>query len=325
MGKLIFAGILLVAAFLVSRFLKGAARRVAANPRTADQSGSLSFFGNLTFGVGAAIAAFIVLWSTFRIVPVGSVGVVSVLGNLNETPLYSGFNMVNPLAEVTMMTTQIQKHNARYDSSSKDLQKVHVEMTLNYSLVPAKAPEVFKRVGTDYQNVIIDSAAQEVLKAETARHVASEILQQRPTVKDNTHKNLSVWLSKYGIELAEISLADVNFDREYTQAIEAKQVQEQKAEQKRYEILGAQRDAEIRAAKAKGEADAVREEAKGRADALQIEGTAQADYNKKVAESITPMLLQKEYLKKWSGNLPTYMFGDSKVAPVFQIPTEGHK
>ena len=315
MGKLIFAGIVFLIAFAVSRLLKG----WASKDREDAAFGTL---GTVTFWAGFLISVGIVAFSTFRVVPAGHVGVVSVLGKVQEMPLYPGFSLVNPIAEVTEMSTQIQKHAAKYDSSSKDLQKVHVDMTLNFSLVAAKAPEIYSKVGVDYSGIIIDSAAQEVLKAETARHNASEILQQRPTVKDNTQKNLSIWLAKYGIQLAEISLADVNFDREYTLAIEQKQVQEQKAEQKRYEILGAQRDAEIRAAKAKGEADAVREEAKGRADALQIEGAAQAEYNKKVAESITPLLLSREYLKRWNGDIPKYMFGDSKIVPLFQVPQD---
>lgn len=321
MGKLIFAAIILVVAFIVSRFFKRNAAAVT-NPRDSAFKEGAAFAAKAVFGIGFAIAGFIVVYSTFRVVPAGSVGVVSVFGKVQETPLYPGFNMVLPFAEVTEMSTQIQKHSAKYDSSSKDLQKVHVDMTLNFALVAAKAPEVFQKVGVDYSSVIIDPAAQEVLKAETARHVAADILQQRPAVKDGTQRELRTWLAKYGIELTEISLADVNFDHDYTQAIEQKQVQEQKAEQKRYEILQAQRDAEIRAAKAKGEADAVREEAKGRADALLIEAAAQADYNQKVAASMTPMLLQREYLKKWDGNLPKYMFGDSKVMPLFQVPQD---
>lgn len=318
MGKLVVAGVVFVLAFVISRILK------ANSKRGGDES--FATIGNATFWIGLGIAAFTMAWSTFRIVPAGSVGVVSIFGHVQETPLYPGFNLMRPWAEVTEMSTQIQKHTARYDSSSNDMQKVHVDMTLNFFLIPARAPEIFQKVGVDYVATIIDgNAASEVLKAETAQHNAAEILQKRPIVKANTQKNLTDWLAKYGIQLTEISIADVNFDPDYTHAIEQKQVQEQKAEQKRYEILQAQRDAEIRAAKAKGEADAVREEAKGRADALQIEAAAQAEYNKKVAESMTPMLLSREYLKKWDGNLPKYMFGDSKVMPLFQIPTESNK
>lgn len=320
MGKLIFAGIVFVIAFIVARFFKKASMSKSMD------AASFGVASRVSFWAGFAIAAAIVAFSAFRVVPAGSVGVVSVMGKVQDTPLYPGFSFVNPIAEVTQMSTQIQKHSAKYDSSSKDLQKVHVEMTLNFFLIPAKAPAVFQDIGVDYVETIINgNSASEVLKAETAKHNASEILQQRPTVKDNTQNNLNKWLSKYGIQLTEISLADVNFDPDYTHAIEAKQVQEQKAEQKKYEILGAQRDAEIRAAKAKGEADAVREEAKGRADALLIEAAAQADYNQKVAASMTPMLLSREYLKKWNGDLPKYMFGDSKVVPLFQVPTETNK
>lgn len=322
MSKLILAGVIFLIAFVVSRFFKNSAARVLANPRTTQDAPFYLLVSKACFFGGFLIAAGIVLFSTFRVVPAGSVGVVTIMGKVQETPLYPGFSMVNPIAEVYQMSTQIQRHSAKYDSSSKDLQKVHVDMTLNFALIATKAPEMFQKVGADYSNVIIDPAAQEVLKAETARHVAADILQQRPTVKDRTQDALKAWLSKYGIDLTEISLADVNFDPDYTRAIEQKQVQEQKAEQKRYEILQAQRDAEIRAASAKGEADAAREAARGRADALQIEAAAQADYNKKIAESLTPVLISNEYLKRWDGKLPVYMFGDSKVAPMFQLPAQ---
>src|SRR5882672_8126118 len=155
MGKLIEAGIFFVLAFLISRYLK----RTAANSR---DSASLLAASTSVFWVGLLISASIVLFSTFRVVPAGSVGIVSVMGKVQDTPIYPGFSLINPIAEVTTMSTQIQKHSAKYNSSSKDLQKVHVDMTLNFSLNAAKAPEVFQKVGIDYAAIIIDSAAQEV-------------------------------------------------------------------------------------------------------------------------------------------------------------------
>jgi hypothetical protein len=77
------------------------------------------------------------------------------------------------------MDTRVLKHTAKYDAASKDLQAVHVEMVLNYRLHPDRAPEVYKSIGLDYSAVIIDPAAQEVLKANTATHNAAEILLRR--------------------------------------------------------------------------------------------------------------------------------------------------
>ena len=227
--------------------------------------------------------------------------------------------VLNPLYDIVVMDGRVGKHVAKYDAASKDLQAVHVEMVLNYRLHPDRAPEVYKSIGLEYSSVIIDPAAQEVLKANTATHNAAEILLRRPAIKADIQRELTVWLAKYGIELKEASLANIRFDQNYEKAIEAKQIEEQKAEQKRYELIQAQRQAEIIAAAAKGRGDAAREEAKGVADATRIKGEAEATYNARVSSSLTSPLIQQQYLSKWDGRLPQYSFGGNAV-PLVQIP-----
>jgi len=193
---------------------------------------------------------------------------------------------------------------------------------LNYRLVPERAPEVYRSIGLGYSSVIIDPAAQEVLKAQTATHNAAEILLKRPAIKADVQRDLTAWLAKYGIELKEAALANIRFDAAYEKAIEAKQIEEQKAEQKRYELIQAQRQAEIVAAEAKGKGDAALAEAKGVADALRIKGEAEAAYNARVAASLTPTLIQQQYLTKWDGRLPQYAFGQGTM-PLVQLPAPG--
>ena len=195
-------------------------------------------------------------------------------------------------------------------------------MVLNYRLHPDRAPEVYKSIGLEYSSVIIDPAAQEVLKANTATHNAAEILLRRPAIKADIQRDLTVWLAKYGVELKEASLANIRFDQNYEKAIEAKQIEEQKAEQKRYELIQAQRQAEIIAAAAKGRGDAAREEAKGVAEATRIKGDAEATYNARVSASLTQPLIQQQYLSKWDGRLPQYTFGGNAV-PFVQLPVAG--
>jgi regulator of protease activity HflC (stomatin/prohibitin superfamily) len=167
--------------------------------------------------------------------------------------------------------------------------------------------------------VIIDPAAQEVLKSNTALHNAAEILQKRPIIKSDVQKDMTAWLVKYGIEMKEAALANIRFDANYEKAIEAKQIEEQKAEQKRYELIQAQRQAEIVAAQAKGKGDAAREEARGVADALRLKGEAEATYNARVSSSLTPVLIQQQYLSRWDGRLPQYSLGGN-VVPFLQLP-----
>jgi regulator of protease activity HflC (stomatin/prohibitin superfamily) len=272
----------------------------------------------LAFCIG--IPAFIVIFSVFRIIPAGNVGVKVLFGKVDPQPLREGLNVVlNPLYDVVEMDVRVVKHTARYDAASKDLQAVHVEMVLNYRVMPERAPDVYRNIGPNFSSVIIDPAAQEVLKANTATHNAEEILLQRPQLKSDVQRDLTTWLAKYGIDMKEAALANIRFDPAYEKAVEAKQIEQQKAEQKRYELIQAQRQAEIVAAEAKGKGDAALAEARGVADALRLKGDAEATYNARVAASLTPVLIQQQYLARWDGRLPQYSFGGNAV-PFVQVP-----
>jgi regulator of protease activity HflC (stomatin/prohibitin superfamily) len=266
------------------------------------------------------IGALMILSSGIRMIGAGQVGVALLFGKVTPLALHEGINLVNPLYDVVEMNTRVQKHQARYDAASKDLQAVHVEMVLNYRLKPDQAADVYQRIGPNYASVIIDPAAQEVLKAVTALHIATEILQQRPLIKAAVQKDLTIWLEKYGVELKEAALANIKFDPAYEKAIEAKQIEEQKAEQKRYELIQAQRQAEIAAAQAKGQGDAARERAKGEAEAMKIRAEADANYNQKVSASLTPTLIQQRYLEKWDGKLPQFSAGGSTPGVFLNVP-----
>jgi len=314
MSKLVFAALVLVVGLGLHRVL---ARRADRLP-----SGVVTLVPRFVLVLAIGIPATILAFSIFRIIPAGQVGVKVLFGQVDPVPLREGLNVVwNPMYDIVVMDVRVGKHVARYDAASKDLQAVHVEMVLNFRLVPERVPEVYRSIGLDYSAVIIDPAAQEVLKANTATHNAAEILLRRPAIKADVQRDLTTWLAKYGIELKEASLANIRFDPAYEKAIEAKQIEEQKAEQKRYELIQAQRQAEIVAAAAKGKGDAAREEAKGVAEATRIKGEAEATYNARVAASLTPALIQQQYLSRWDGRLPQYSFGGgSGPVPLLQLP-----
>jgi len=301
MSKLIFAGVVLVIGLAIHRALRNRADVLPVGVRSTLLRGILL----VAIGVPALVLAF----SIFRIIPAGHLGVKVLFGQVEPIPLREGLNLVwNPLYDIVTVDARVQKHSAKYDAASKDLQAVHVDMVLNYRLIADRAPDVYRSIGLNYSGVIIDPAAQEVLKANTALHNAAEILIKRPAIKADVQRDLTTWLAKYGIEMKEAALANIRFDPAYEKAIEAKQIEEQNAEQKRYELIQAQRQAEIVAA-----------EAKGVADALRIKGEAEAAYNSKVSASLTPVLIQQQYLSRWDGKLPQYAFGGNAV-PFVQIP-----
>ena len=310
MGKLIFASLVLV----VGLGLYGAIRR---RPNLLPE-GLGQLVPRIVLAAAIGVPALVFVLSIFRVIPAGQVGVKVLFGQVDAVPLREGLNVLwNPLYDIVPMDVRVQKHTARYDAASKDLQAVHV--VLNYRVVPERAPEVYRTIGLGYSSVIIDPGAQEILKANTATHNAAEVLLKRPIIKNEVQQALAAYLNKYGIELKEAALANIRFDAAYEKAVEAKQIEEQKAEQKRYELIQAQRQAEIVAAEAKGKGDAALAEARGVADALRIKGEAEATYNARVAASLTPVLIQQQYLARWDGKLPQYAFGGNAV-PFVQLP-----
>lgn len=319
MGKLIFAVILIVGGLGLGRALNVMAPQV----RDAARGGlPLAAIARGVQVAGVVLGLLVIVFSSFVVVDSGSVGVVTVFGHVEKDPLFNGLHFVLPYKDVIQMDTRVQKHEAKYAAASMDIQAVHAVMALNFRLIGDRAPEVYRTVGLRYEQSIIDPAAAEVLKANTAVHAANDILQQRPKIKGDVQEGLTKWLIKYGIQVTEVSLKDIRFDKDFEHAVERKQIAQQVAEQKRYEVDQAKREAESKVAKERGEGAALQARAEGEAAAMRMRAAAEAEYNTKVTQSLTPVMIQQQYLAKWDGKLPQFVTGTGSNL-LMQIPAPG--
>src|SRR5262249_3805012 len=257
----------------------------------------------LQYGAPVVCLAVLVFW-TFVSVDAGHVGVVRAFGKVEPNPLYEGLHIVMPWKDVQQMTTQIVKHESKYDAVSIDIQAVHTVMAINYAIDPAKAPDIYRSIGMGYESGIIAPAASEVLKATTAVHPANDILQQRAKIKADVQEGITHWLSKYGIVVREVSIKDIRFDSDFEKAVERKQIAQQLAQQKKYEVEQAQQDAAAMVARERGKGEAEKANAEGQAQALRIRGAAEAEYNTRVAQPLPPASTQRKYRKRGRGRLP---------------------
>lgn len=46
--------------------------------------------------------------------------------------------------------------------------------------------------------------------------------------------------------------------------------------------------------------------AQGEAEALKVKGDAEAEYNRKIAASLSALIIQQNMIDKWDGKLPVY-------------------
>ena len=169
------------------------------------------------------LVALVVLLKTVGTVGAGERGVLLQFSAVTDTVFDEGLYFKIPFVhEVVLMSTQIQKYTAPATSSSKDLQVVTTEVTLNYQLTPSQAGEIYRRMRQDYQNRVIQPYIQEAVKSTTAQYNAEELITQRPAVKNALQELMSERLDPLGIAVVQLSITDFQFSAAFQSAIEAK-------------------------------------------------------------------------------------------------------
>jgi len=249
--------------------------------------------------IGVVIAALVVVAGSMGIVGAGQRGVLlrfgAVTGEIKEEGLY--FKI--PFAEqVVLMSTQIQKYSAPASASSKDLQVVTTEVSLNYQLEGSKVGETYRNMRQDYENRVIQPFIQEAVKSTTANFDAEQLITQRPRVKAELQDLITKRLAPLGIGVVELSITDFRFTQVFQDSIEAKV----KAVQQALEAENALKRVGFEAQQAIVKATA---EAKG-LELQKVQVTAQLLELRRIE-------VQRAAVDKWNGVMPTVVTSGGPV------------
>jgi prohibitin 1 len=122
----------------------------------------------------------------------------------------------------------------------------------------ARLPEIHTNLGPEYEERVLPSIGNEVLKATVAQFNADQLL----TMRDEVSKRVSFALRKraedFGIVLEDVALTHLSFGVEYSRAIEAKQVSQQDAERSKFVVLRSEQEREAAVIRAEGESESAR-------------------------------------------------------------------
>lgn len=226
----------------------------------------------------------------------GHLGVVTKWGAIQPDPLPEGIYFRMPIqTQIINISARVHKIGAISTASSKDLQVVSTKIVLNYRLNPTNIVEVFRNVGTRLvvEGTIIDPALQEAVKKATAQYTAEELITRRQDVKESIQEAITKTLKKSDVVVTEVSITDFQFDSQYQQAVESKQVAEQRA-------LTAKNDL----ARIKVEAEQVEAQAMGEAKAMLAKAEAEAKAQELLRKTITSEIVFLRAVEKWDGTQP---------------------
>ena len=262
----------------------------------------------------ALIVAGVIIASSIQIVDAGHRGVLLHWSAVDTSvpPLDEGLHFVAPFADtVVNIEVRTLKYVKSTSSASKDLQTVTTAVTVNYHPSPNSIHHLYKEIGLDYENRVIQPAIEEVVKQVTANYNAEELITKRPLVKSDIEAEIGVRLTGFNIITEVISITDFQFSPLFARAIEDKVEAEQKALKAENDLRRIEVEARQHEAQAQGIAGANIAEAQGEAEAIRIINTALAD---------NPNYLEWLKTQAWDGRLPLVV-GEGGT-PFIEIPTQ---
>lgn len=177
------------------------------------------------------------------------------IGGLKDTVYEEGTHLMVPWFERPIIYDVRARPNViQSTSGSRDLQMVNIGLRVLTRPMPEKLPQIYRTLGTDFAERVLPSIIQETLKSVIAQYNASQLLTMREVVSRDIRRILTQRAQNFNIVLDDVSITNLTFSREYTSAVEAKQVAQQDAERAKFIVDKAQQDKQSAIIRAQGEA-----------------------------------------------------------------------
>lgn len=289
-------------------------------------------------------------------VPAGYVGVVyNMNGGVAEDTLGQGWHVISPTKKVTLYSIGIEQSyltatddgdspkDDSFSAPSSDGKGLQMELTFTYRYESDHVAQTFTRFkgrsGKDLLDSFIKPNVISWTKEVTAKYPVTDILgEKRAELNTVLCDYLAEKFLPYGIIIENASLINIEVDDETRASITKKVTAQQELElanieaqtakvqaekDKQVALIEAERDKEtalIEAERNKETAQIQAEQAKikaqGEADAKKIAAEAEAQANARIAQSLTPELIEKMKIEQWNGDVPTVQ---GNATPIISI------
>ena len=205
------------------------------------------------------------------------------------------------------------------DARTKDGQQVLVDGSVIYAVDPAHIIDLHITWQNRYEDNVVRPVARAAIRQAVSQYGIEEIVtSKRVDLEQAITNSIAEGLRTNNLVLTQFLLRNIAFGEEYSKAVEQKQIAEQQAQQAFYVVEQRKQEAEQARQAAQGQADAAVIAAKGAADARLIQADAEARANQLLAQSLSPELLQYQYILKLSPNVQTIFIpsGNQFILPL---------
>ena len=263
------------------------------------------------------IGILVMIGSGVKIIPAGYIGVTTLFGHVDNIPLYSGMQVINPLKNVILMDARTQSYTMSSVTNEGQIQgndtisvltsdglKVDLDVTVWYRIDPAKAPQIYKNIGLQYNEKIVRPAIRTAIRNAAVKYKATDIYStKREVLTEDVYSFINKLLEPNGIICEKVMIRNITLPQEVQNAINAKIAAQQDAEKMVYVLQKEEKEAERKT----------------------IEASGIAAYQRIISANLTKEYLQWKYIESLnsliqSGKTSTLILPfDTKLTPLLNV------
>ncbi|EPY24932.1 prohibitin [Strigomonas culicis] len=175
---------------------------------------------------------------------------------LHERTYGEGANFAIPFLETPVIfDIRNRPIEVPTSSGSRDLQTVNMAVRVLFQPSTEDLHHIYRNIGVNYAETVLPSLINEIIRAVIAQFNAADLLIKRPEVSHQIAVMLAERAKRFKIEITDVSITQMSFGKEYTNAVEAKQVAQQMAERAKFRVDQARLEKEAAILLARGEAE----------------------------------------------------------------------
>ncbi|KAG6382697.1 hypothetical protein SASPL_157597 [Salvia splendens] len=118
--------------------------------------------------------------------------------------------------------------------------------------------DIFQTLGLEYDEKVLPSIGNEVLKAVVAQFNADQLLTERPHVSALVRESLIRRAKDFNIVLDDVAITHLSYGAEFSKAVEQKQVAQQEAERSKFVVMKAEQERRAAIIRAEGESESAK-------------------------------------------------------------------
>jgi prohibitin 1 len=203
-----------------------------------------------------AIIVAILIGNPLTVIPAGHVGVKDFFGSVSPSVLTPGVHLVFPFTRVVKMSIKTQEVKETAEVPSKEGLTMDLEGSLLFRLDPARAPDIYKRIGPNYQEIAVEPQIRSAIREVTATYEAKALYSaERDKIASETLQFFAKMSKDRGIIAEAVLLRKIGLPAVVANAIQEKLKREQEAEQMKFVLQKEQQEAERKRIEAQGVAD----------------------------------------------------------------------